>query len=122
MNKHILVVDDEAVVRELLETVLTNKGYRVTTAATGADALRVVKAGAIDLVISDLQMEDADGIELIGQIKQVLPNVPAVLLTGVLFDPEVVRDNISKKVSSYIEKTAPLSRILAEVQALVGKP
>jgi hypothetical protein len=48
--------------------------------------------------------------------------VPVILLTGVLFDPEVVRDTISKKVSCYIEKTATLSRILEEVQRLVGPP
>jgi CheY-like chemotaxis protein len=122
MKKHILMVDDEAEVRAILDVLLTGKGYRVTEASSGLEAMRVLKAEAADLIISDLQMEDSDGLELIGEIKKTQPDVPVILLTGVLFDPEVVRDTISKKVSCYIEKTAPLSRILEEVQRLVGPP
>jgi CheY-like chemotaxis protein len=122
MSKHILCIDDEAEVRDLLAAVLTSKHYRVTVAGTGAEALQVVKTDVPNLIISDLQMEDVDGLELIGEIKQTLPDVPAILLTGVLFDPEVVRDNINKRVSCYIEKTAPLTRILHEVQRLIGPP
>ncbi len=116
------MVDDEAEVRAILDVLLTGKGYRVTEASSGLEAMRVLKAEAADLIISDLQMEDSDGLELIGEIKKTQPDVPVILLTGVLFDPEVVRDTISKKVSCYIEKTAPLSRILEEVQRLVGPP
>jgi len=122
MQKHILCIDDEAEVRDLLAAVLSSKRYRVTVAGTGAEALRLVKADAPDLIISDLQMEDVDGLELIAEIKESLPAIPAILLTGVLFDPDVVRDNLSKKVSCYIEKTAPLTRILQEVQRLIGPP
>lgn len=122
MKKHILTVDDEAEIRDLLGAVLTTKGYRVTAASSGAEALRIAGSESIDLVISDLQMEDADGLELIDQLKKIHPNTPAILLTGVLFDPEVVRDNISKKVACYIEKTAPLTKILGEIQRIVGAP
>jgi hypothetical protein len=48
-----------------------------------------------------------------------VPNTPVMLLTGVLFDPRVARDVLSKKVSSYLPKTSSLSRILAEVQRLL---
>jgi hypothetical protein len=44
-----------------------------------------------------------------------------MLLTGVLFDPRVVRETLQKKVSCYVEKTAPLTRILSAVQGLVGR-
>jgi DNA-binding NarL/FixJ family response regulator len=43
-----------------------------------------------------------------------------MLLTGVLFDPKVVRETLQKKVSCYVEKTAPLSKILEAVRALIG--
>lgn len=122
MKKHILAIDDEAEIRDLLAEVLVGRGYRVTTASSGAEALRLTQAEPLDLIISDLQMEDADGLELIEQLLQIQPNVPTILLTGVLFDHEVVRDNISKKVSSYIEKTVPLSRILSEIERLIGGP
>lgn len=122
MTKHILTIDDEAEIRDLLGAVLGSRGYRVTAAGSGVEALRIAQAGPIDLIISDLQMEDVDGLELIAQLKQIHPDTPAILLTGVLFDPEVVRDNISKKVSCYIEKTAPLSKILGEIQRFIGPP
>lgn len=122
MKKHILTIDDEAEIRDLLVEVLNGRGYRVTSASSGAEALRVVKAEPCDLIISDLQMEDVDGLELIEQLLHLQPNVPTILLTGVLFDHEVVRDNISKKVSCYIEKTVPLTKILSEIERLIGGP
>jgi DNA-binding NtrC family response regulator len=120
MKKHILVVDDEADVRDVLAQALTVKGYRVTAAETGHEALRLVKSDPPQLLISDLQMEDADGLELIEEIKTTFPNLPVILLTGMIFDPEVVRDTISKKVSCYLEKTSSLQRVTTEVQRLLG--
>ena len=122
MKKHILTIDDEAEIRDLLVAALGGRGYRVTAAASGVEALRIAQAEPIDLIISDLQMEDADGLELIAQLKQIHPATPAILLTGVLFDPEVVRDNISKQVSCYIEKTSSLVKILGEIQRIIGPP
>jgi DNA-binding NarL/FixJ family response regulator len=65
-------------------------------------------------------MEDTDGLVLIEQLKECLPSVPVMLLTGVAFDPEVVRENLSKKVSSYMSKTASLQEIVTEVRRLLG--
>src|SRR5258708_5623253 len=120
MKKHILSIDDEADIRELLQEVLTMKGYRVSTAATGAEALKIIKADPPQLVISDFQIEDADGFVLTEEIKRLLPDVPILLLTGAVFDPEVVRDTIKKKVTSYLDKTATLDTIVKEIQRLAG--
>lgn len=120
MKKHILIVDDEAAIRDLLAQCLTVSGYRVTTVATAVEALEVIRRERPDLIISDLQLEESDGLEMIDQMKTLLPDTPVILLTGVLFDPEVVRDTISKKVACYLEKTAPLKRIMQEVERFVG--
>src|ERR1700690_738677 len=121
MQKHILVVDDEAPIRDLLGSFLSRKGYRVTTVSSAIEAEDAVGKDVPDLVITDLQLENSDGLEMIDRLKAVLPETPMMLLTGVLFDPRVVRETLKKKVSCYVEKTAPLSRILEEVQGLVGK-
>jgi DNA-binding NtrC family response regulator len=121
MQKHILVVDDEAIIRELLAAFLTHSGYRVTTVSSAFEAEDVSGRDRPNLVITDLQLEDSDGLEMIGRLKSLLPDTPMMLLTGVLFDPKVVREVLYKKVSCYVEKTAPLSRILEEVQRLAGK-
>ena len=119
MKNYILVVDDEADIRDLLAQYLSSHGYRVTTVATAVEAQRAVQQERPDLVISDLQLEDSDGLDMIADLKKILPNTPMMLLTGVLFDPEVVRDTLSTKVSCYLEKTAPLSRVLENVQRLL---
>ena len=121
MKKHILIVDDEAAIRDLLAQCLTASGYRVTAVASAVEALGAIRQERPDLIISDLQLEDTDGLEMIGQLKAVLPDTPVILLTGVLFDPEVVRDTLSQKVSSYLAKTSSLKRILQEVERLVGR-
>jgi DNA-binding NtrC family response regulator len=121
MKKHILVVDDEANIRDLLEVFLTHNGFRVTAVPSAIEAQQAVQRDPPDLIISDLQLEDSDGLDMIEGLKATLPNTPMVLLTGVLFDPKVVRDTLSKKVSCYLEKTSSLARILQEVQKLLAR-
>jgi len=122
MKKHILVVDDEASIRSLLAEFLTRSGYRVTDVNSPIEAQKVVQRDPPQLIISDLQLADSDGLDMIDQLKTLVPNTPMMLLTGVLFDPKVVRDVLSKKVSAYLQKTAPLGQVLAEVQRLAGPP
>lgn len=124
MPKHILLVDDEAVICELLGQFLTASGYRISTAGNAVQALKVAQSDPPQLIITDLQLEDSDGLAMVDQLKAALPdpNTPVILLTGVFFDPAVFRDTLSKKVSGYVYKTAALSEILGEVQRLIGAP
>src|ERR1700690_3423312 len=120
MKKHIVVVDDESSIRELLGEFLTLSGYRVTTAQSALEAQRAVEREAPDLIVSDLQLEDSDGLDLIAELKTTVPDTPVILLTGVHFDPKVAKEVLSKKVSCYLQKTSPLSKILEEVRRLIG--
>jgi DNA-binding NtrC family response regulator len=120
MKKHLLVVDDEESIRNLLTEFFTSGGFRVTAVPSSIEAETTAKADKPDLIISDLQLEDSDGLDMIRRLKAALPDTPVILLTGVLFDAKVVRELMTKGVSSYIEKTSPLSRILEEVKRLIG--
>ena len=80
-----------------------------------------MEAEAPDLIISDLQLEDTDGLQLIEQLRIMLPKTPVILLTGVLFDPHVVEDNLKWKISSYISKTAPLQSLVDEIRRHIGR-
>ena len=120
MKKHIFIVDDEAEIRDLLAEFLAYRGYRTTVVPSAAEAQKTVISDPPQLIISDLQLEDSDGLQMVEQLKLRLPDIPIMLLTGVFFDPEVVRDVLSKKVASYLNKTAPLTQILSEVQRLIG--
>ena len=120
MKKHILIVDDEASIVELLGAYLSHAGYRVTGASSPYEAEEIAGRDKPDLIITDLQLESSDGLEMISRLKSGLPETPVILLTGVHFDSKVVHENLAKKVSCYIEKTAPLSRVLEEVRRISG--
>lgn len=116
MKKHILTVDDEAEIRELLRDVLTVAGYRVSGASTLAEAMEIVRTDPPQMVITDLQLEESDGFDVIEQVKAVAPATPVILLTGVLFDEAVITRSVGRKIACYIEKTAPLEQILRQVK------
>lgn len=119
MPKHILAIDDEAIIRELLTEFLTVLNLRVTGVSTGAEALQVVATDPPDLIITDLQLEESDGLEFIEKFKETLPNVPVILLTGMLFDSKVVEQRIKAKVSAYVPKTTPLSELAKVIRGLL---
>ena len=120
MKKKVLLIDDEAEIRDLLTQVLIREGYQVFTAASGAEAKIMLETGAPDLIISDLQMEDTDGLSLISGFKEAMPDTPIILLTGVIFDPETINETINKKGLVYIVKTSSLQRIRDEVKRLLA--
>jgi len=119
-RKHILIVDDEAPIREVLAEALADAGHQVSQADSAALAKRIVAATPPDLIMTDLQLEHSDGLELIEEINSSHPGIPTVLLTGMLFDEKAIEERISQKVTLYLPKTSPLKTILAEVLRLLG--
>jgi CheY-like chemotaxis protein len=122
MKKHILIVDDEESIRELLSVYLGGAGYRVTTVASLTAALEAVGQESPDLIISDLQLEGADGLETIARLKNAVPFKPVILLTGVLFDPNAVNEVLMSKVTCYLPKTCSLAQIMETVRRLTQEP
>jgi len=120
MSKTILHIDDEQTIREIVGELLKARGYRVRSVATPGEALVAAREATPDLVISDLQLDEADGLKTIAQLREITGAIPVILLTGVLIDPKVARETVGRLVSSYIEKTRPLSEFLAEVVRLIG--
>ena len=110
MKKHILSVDDEKDIRELLQESLGMRGYRVSTAATPDEARKIAKSDPPNLIILDFQIEESDGFVLIDEFRKLYPKTPLMLLTGAVFGKGAVRDVIEQKVASYLDKTASLSQ------------
>ena len=79
---NILVVDDEEIARDNLEYILRKEGYEISTAANGLEALNLLKARNIDLILTDLKMEKMDGIQLLESVKQVAPFTEIIMITG----------------------------------------
>jgi len=78
----ILVVDDEESIRAVLTEVLNDDGFRVTQAANGLEALKVLEDVPHPLVISDIKMPEMTGIELLKKIKQTIPATEVIIITS----------------------------------------
>ncbi|EER1409040.1 TPA: two-component system response regulator GlrR [Escherichia coli] len=79
---HLLLVDDDPGLLKLLGLRLTREGYSVVTAESGAEGLRVLNREKVDLVISDLRMDEMDGMQLFAEIQKVQPGMPVIILTA----------------------------------------
>lgn len=78
----LLLVDDDPSLLKLLGMRLTSEGFRITTAESGAEALRVLHRERIDLVLSDLRMDEMDGMALFAEIQKFQPGMPVIILTA----------------------------------------
>ncbi|MGL4193891.1 MAG: sigma 54-interacting transcriptional regulator, partial [Edwardsiella piscicida] len=78
----LLLVDDDPSLLKLLGMRLSSEGFRVTTAASGQEALRLLARDPIDLVISDLRMDEMDGLALFSEIQRRQPGLPVIILTA----------------------------------------
>jgi len=80
---NILVVDDDARLRELLIDTLSSIGYKTEVASDGMEALKKLRDNSFDLVISDIHMPEIDGFMLLKKIRQHYPKLPVLFITGV---------------------------------------
>jgi len=119
MNEHILVVDDEAPTRELLSIYFKRRGCTVSTANTGAEALRLVTGSSVQVVILDINLGDSSGLDLIEPLKTAKPDLPIILFSGIGLDEKTIQDARQKGASGYLNKTQPLDQMWAEVQRVL---
>ena len=78
----ILVVDDEPLICEMLDVLLSRAGHEVRTAPNGEEAAEVIKKTDIDLVITDIVMPERDGIETIIQLRKDYPDLSIIAMSG----------------------------------------
>jgi two-component system response regulator AtoC len=120
----ILVVDDEAIVRESLHDWLTSAGYQVFTAENGPKALEIIGREKMGIVITDLVMPGMDGIELMKRAKEILPSIEVIIITAYGSIPTAITA-MKDGAYDYIEKpfcperAELLVKKLAEHQELV---
>jgi DNA-binding NtrC family response regulator len=81
-DKHILLIDDDAWIRDSMSVCLSCEGCRVTTAKTAREGLDFLRQGGVDILICDYQLPDRDGLDLLREAKGVAPEVPMILITA----------------------------------------
>jgi two-component system, NtrC family, response regulator PilR len=121
---HLLVVDDEPSISELLEISFRKEGHKVEVAASGQAAKRRLAAQVFDIVISDICMPDMDGVELLQYSKEVSPATTFILITGVpTVDTAIDAVNFGAdryviKGDRLLDELRPAVRRIAENQAV----
>lgn len=114
-NQSILVVDDEAKMRRLLEIMLTQLGYVVYQAADGQEALDFLSNQAVDLVVTDLRMPKIDGIELLRQLRERENGVSVIVVTA-YGTVETAVDTMKYGACDYIVRPFELEAVEAAVK------
>ena len=117
MMSTILVVDDEANIRKLLEKELGEEGYRVLSAPDGEKAVDLVKGNGIDLVVLDIRMEGQSGIETLRQLILERKDLPVVLHTGYA---EYKLDFSTWMACAYVMKSSDLSELKKTIRGLLS--
>lgn len=79
---HILVVDDQPEIRQMVALCLKRAGYRIDSAGNAADAWRMLESEPYDAIVTDVMMPDEDGIQLLGRVHLRWPEMPVILMTG----------------------------------------
>jgi len=110
VSKKILIVDDEKHVTEPLDLILTDAGFTVLTAHSVADSIRILKETPVDLVITDLRISDASGIDLITHIKRETPEIEVILMTG-FGSLDITIEAIKAGAYYYLEKPYTRERL-----------
>ncbi|MDO9105585.1 MAG: sigma-54 dependent transcriptional regulator [Methylovulum sp.] len=114
-QQSIVVVDDEAKMRRLLEIMLTQMGYEVLQAEDGLAALDVLSCHEVDLVITDLRMPRLDGIGLLKQLREQQNDIPVIVVTA-YGTVESAVDAMKYGASDYIVRPFELDAVEAAVQ------
>ncbi len=109
---HILWVDDEIDILNSHIRFLKERGYAVDTASNGEDAISLVRQGGIDLIFLDEMMPGMGGLQTLGEIKELRPNLPVVMVTK-SEEESLMEDAIGSKISDYLTKPVNPSQILA---------
>lgn len=119
MSKTILVVDDEKRLVSLVESYLTQEGYRVVTAHNGAEALEVARRERPDLIVLDVMMPEMDGYEFIRR-HRAETNTPIILLTARVDDEEKVI-GLEVGADDYMTKPFRPRELVARVRAVLRR-
>ena len=117
-TSRILVVEDEAVTRTLVTAVLAQEGYQVATANDGKKAIELLERGRYDLVITDLEMPGANGVEVLLAVRRVDPQCPVIIITGSA-DISSMRRQVNLDAVDYLTKPFSIGKIRGAVARML---
>jgi len=115
MAGHILIIDDEKSIRSTLSEILGFEGYTISEAADGQEAIRKLGEGTYDCILCDIKMPKADGIEVLGKAKELVPDTPFIVISG-HGNIDTAVEAVKKGAFDYISKPPDLNRLLITIR------
>ena len=118
LGGHILIIDDEASLRQTLARILQRAGFEVTTAANGKDGLALVHEHPFDLLYLDIRMPDISGLELLNNIHIEFPDLPVILFTA---QPDLnsAVEALRRGATDYLLKPLKPQTVIDRTQAIL---
>src|SRR5580704_454390 len=115
----VLIVDDEAEIRESLQTLLEMEGYEVATAGTGEDGLAQMAEQPFDLILLDLTLPGRNGMEILSEIRAQEARLPVIMITAYGTVENALRA-MKSGAANFVQKPWDNEKLLADVRAAVG--
>ena len=116
----VLIIDDEAEIRESLQTLLEFEGYEVETAANGSQGLSKLGDRPFDLVLLDLALPDRNGLELLPEIRAIDPQIAVIMITAYGTVEDAVRA-MQSGAANFLQKPWDNEKLLADVRSVVAR-
>ncbi len=116
----VLVVDDEASIRDVLTSTLALADYDVEAAPDGRAAVARLRAAAYDLLVTDLRMPGMDGLALIREARRLSPTLPVIIITAYSTEASAI-DAINLGVQGYLTKPFRIAKILSTAAKALGE-
>ena len=120
MMEHVLIVDDEEMIRDLLSSALAQEGYVCHQASNVDEAFVLLGEQPVDLVISDIMMPGRSGVELLRDLKKVDPDIAVLMITG-LSDMNSAMECVHLGADDYITKPFGINRVVLTVKNLIER-
>jgi len=117
---NILIVDDDPSIRKVLAAILEEKGYKVEAVDTGKKAIRKSKTKFYNLALIDIRLPDMEGTELLTQLKQTVPGMAKVMITGYPSLQNAV-EALNRGADAYIIKPIDIDHALSVIENMLEK-
>jgi two-component system OmpR family response regulator len=121
MSAHLLIVEDDAEMRDLLRKVLEKEGYQITVAGDGREATASLSRTPFDLVVTDMLMPDDGGLELLRSIRKTQPRLPVIIITA-FGDWGSYSRALELGAAAFISKPLKMAELIAAIQTALAPP
>ncbi len=121
MGAHILIVEDDPEMRDLLRKVLEKEGYRISAVGDGHEAIGFLSQSSCELILTDMLMPEDGGLELLQVVHQTQPLLPVIIITA-FGDWGTYSRALELGAAAFISKPLKLAELVGAIQAALARP